>query len=575
MIFGIIVLAIIAILLILFVRWFIIMKLNGKCPLCAIKKIFIPTKITQPIEDENDYDNSAALTPIMGWSSWNAFRQNIDEELILDIATAMKNSGLADAGYKYVNLDDCWQSSLRDDIGRLQGDLTNFASGIPYLIKQVNEMGLKVGLYTSNGTLTCEDMPASLGNEELDAKTFASWGCEFFKYDFCHNNLVTGHAPLVEALEFSKPGEKAFVKLTSDDCAFTGMAKKVDCPKIPTGNYIGFLSFGTGTAELTVNAPETGEYILTILHHKVFVRKEQYLQIIINGNLYEHITPPTKGFSPTGRQQLKVKLNEGANRIILQNPVKTRADASYIQYRRMGRALKKATKEWAEFRGEEEKPIVYSICEWGMAFPWNWGAKAGNMWRTTHDILPVWHSIRAIYEFNVKLYKHSKPGAWNDPDMLQVGNGKLTDEENRSHFALWCMMAAPLVLGNDLRKFFDENGNLIANETYKTVTNKALINIDQDPLGKAAKRIKKSSVDILVKPLSNNDVALCFFNKSSAKKNISFNINSLVKEEYTAWEFESDNYEIHELYSDERINTTEIKTFIPKHGVKVYRIKQD
>ena len=575
MIFAIIALTIAAILIVLFIRWFAAMKINGKCPLCALQKIFISKKVTQNLEDFEDYGSGAALTPMMGWSSWNIFRQNIDEDTIYETAKAMKDSGLADAGYKYINLDDCWQSSLRDDMGRLQGDLTNFPSGIPALIKKINELDLKVGLYTSNGTLTCEDLPASLGTEELDAKTFASWGCEFFKYDFCHANLVTGHAPLIEAVEFSRRGEKAFKRLTADDAQFTGMAKKITCKDIPTGNFIGYLSFGSGTASMTVDAPENGDYILTILHHKVLMTKEQYVQIIINGVLYEHIFPPTKGFSPTGRQQIQVKLNAGSNSILIQNPVKSKADASFIQYTRMGKALKKATKEWAEFTGEPEKPILYSICEWGTTSPWNWGAKAGNMWRTTHDIFPNWTNIRLIYEKNVKLYAHSKPGSWNDPDMLQVGNGKLTDDENTSHFALWCMMAAPLVLGNDIRKFIGEDGKINANSTYKTVTNKSLINIDQDPLGKAAKRIKSGAVDILVKPLSKGDIALCFFNKSRTKRSVKFSLNSLVNEDYTAWEFESENYEVHDLLTDERTKSSEISTFVAPHAVKVYRLRQE
>lgn len=142
--------------------------------------------------------------------------------------------------------------------------------------------------------------------------------------------------------------------------------------------------------------------------------------------------------------------------------------------------------------GLREKPITFSICEWGLASPWNWGFAAGNMWRTTPDIMPKWFSIHMIYRRNIGLYAHSAPGAWNDPDMLEVGNGKLTDEENRTHFSLWCMMAAPLVLGNDLRLLLGTDGEPNPeNPILKTVTNKSLILIDQDPLGKAAKSLKR------------------------------------------------------------------------------------
>ena len=167
MIFGIILLAIAAILLVWFVAWFIITRVNGNCPLCAMEKIARPSKLTIDTTDAPNY--GGATVPPMGWSSWNTFRQNINQDLILEVAEAMEASGLAEAGYNYINLDDCWHSSVRDEMGRLQGDLGTFSMGIPALIKQLNSRGFKVGLYSSNGTLTCEDLPASLGHERLDA----------------------------------------------------------------------------------------------------------------------------------------------------------------------------------------------------------------------------------------------------------------------------------------------------------------------------------------------------------------------------------------------------------------------
>ena len=196
--------ALIVILLILvcaFIAWFVSYIKSGKCPVCALKKIIKPTKVTMDIESMPPYASGAAATPPMGWSSWNTFRQNISEEIILSTAVAMRKTGLYDAGYKYINLDDCWQSSMRDKNGRLQGDLEKFPSGISHLISQINQLGMKVGLYSSNGTLTCEDLPASLGTEVLDAKTIAEWGCEFFKYDFCHHKNISGEAPMIEGTQ--------------------------------------------------------------------------------------------------------------------------------------------------------------------------------------------------------------------------------------------------------------------------------------------------------------------------------------------------------------------------------------
>lgn len=570
--FLVVMIVIVAIAIVLFCSWFLTMKAYGKCPLCALKKITKPTKITMDIDTEAE--KNIALTPPMGWSSWNTFRNHIDQDLIMEVAHAMKNSGLADAGYKYVNLDDCWQSSERDSEGKLQGDLRTFNRGIPQLIKDINALGLKVGLYSSNGTLTCEDMPASLGNEELDAKTLASWGCEFFKYDFCHKKRISGDCPAVELIEINKIGTSQFSVLKPKDAELSGRAKVIDIKELPTGKAIGYLGYGAGTATFKTRVFENGDYALTVVYQKTFKRHNQYMQIIINGRMYEMTFPTGNGFSDNGRQQIVVELSAGENIITIKNPVVTLADSSYLQYKKMGDELKKATALWAKFTGTAEKPIVFSICEWGTAKPWLWGNYAGNMWRTTHDIFPMWKSIRIIYERTIRLYKYSGVGGWNDPDMLEVGNGKLTENENKAHFSLWCMMAAPLMLGNDVRKFVDGNGNAVeGNAALRIVTNKQLIAIDQDSLGRSAKVIKRiSGVDVLARPLSNGDVALCFFNKTSGGKNIRFDLNTLADDKYLEFR-KSSEYELHDLWSDERTRETGINVALDKHSVKVLRVK--
>lgn len=486
----------------------------------------------------------------------------------------MKNSGLADAGYEYINLDDCWQSSERDRDGRLQGDLRTFSRGIDKLIQDINALGLKVGLYSSNGTNTCEDMPASLGNEVLDARTFASWGCEFFKYDFCHRSLISGDCPPIECLELSKAGSDSYTVLDPDDAVFTGRARVIKKAELPSGKAIGYLNHGAGTATFELNNISAGEYVITVVHQKLFRRKDSYLQLVVNGKVYELFIPKGNGFSDNGRTQTVVKLKGGSNTITLRNPVATVADSSYIQYRRMGDALKEATALWAEVTNTQEKPIVYSICEWGTARPWQWGAKAGNMWRTTHDIFPNWNSIMYIYNQTVRLNQDSAVGGWNDPDMLEVGNGKLTEEENKAHFSLWCMMSAPLMLGNDIRKFVDGNGKAVdGNTTLKIVTNRQLIAIDQDPLGKACERIQKGFItDILAKPLANGDIALCVLNKGSKTKTIRIEISDLCENEYLNFP-KASNYEVHDLWEDKRGTAAAVSATVAKHGVKVYRIK--
>lgn len=577
MIFLIVLIAIIVILAVLFVSWFFTMKANGKCPICAIKKITIPRKITMDISETENYNNGVAQTPPMGWSSWNTFRNHIDQDMIMEVAEAMVNSGLADAGYKYVNLDDCWQSSMRDSDGKLQGDLRTFSRGIPQLIKDINQLGLKVGLYSSNGDLTCEDMPASLGNEDLDAKTLASWGCEFFKYDFCHSHPISGDCPAIEKIELNRIDTNDFNSLEvlkPEDAEFTGMAKIIKLSELPSGHAIGFLNHGAGSATFKVISLPKGKYALTVVHQKTFRRTDSYAQIMVNGKIHEMFFPRGKGFSDSGRTQIVVDLKDGENIITIQNPIATIADSSYIQYKRMGDALKNATKEWAKFTNTPEKPIVYSICEWGTAQPWDWGRKAGNMWRTTHDIMPIWKSIVLLYDFTIKKYAAAGPGGWNDPDMLEVGNGKLTEDENRAHFSLWCMLAAPLMLGNDIRKFVDGNNNAVeGNSALKIVTNKQLIAIDQDTLGKPAKRLKKvTGVDIIARPLANGDTALCLFNRSAGNKNIHLNLKELLTDEYLDTP-QVDQYELHDLWSDERNTASAVSASLPKHSVKVYRIK--
>ena len=567
-----ILLAIVIILLIVFVVWFVRYRKCGKCPICAIQKTFIPTKVTINTEGEDNYANNAQKTPIMGWSSWNTFRQNITEDLVLETATAMKNSGLLEAGYEYINLDDCWQSSLRDSNGNWQGDVERFSSGIPALINKVNSMGMKVGLYSSNGTLTCEDLPASLGREAEDAKTLATWGAEFFKYDFCHHNVIKGDTPVIEGLEINVKGQPKAMTLMAEDARLEGKARIIDVKALPSGKGIGMLNHGAGRATFSFETNFSGVCYLTILTHKVITHHEQYLQVIVNGELNEVFFPKTRASSPTGRTQISIKLHAGENTIVLQNPIKTFADSSYTQYSRMGRELQKAVKNAASEFGTGEKPIVYSICEWGNSFPWKWGPKAGNMWRTTPDIMPKWYSVNGIYRHNIKLYESASPGHWNDPDMLEVGVGDFTEEENKTHFSLWCMMAAPLVLGNDIRKFVGADGEPLNNSILKIVTNEELIAIDQDKLVKQAKIVARSrKIDVIARPLANGDIAVCFYNRGGAK-GFSYDINEIASDEYLNFNADASTYTIRDLWSGENFSSKTISATLEKHACKVYRI---
>ena len=549
------------------------MKNVKHCPICAAKKYIHSFEVN--INPEEKYNNGAALTPPMGWSSWNLFRNKISEDLIKEIADAMVKSGLAEAGYQYVNIDDCWQSSSRDINGRLQSDKMTFPSGIKSLVGYVNNLGLKLGIYSSNGTLTCEEYPASLGYESVDADTFAEWGVEYFKYDFCHNKLISTEAPLVIKIEAGSDGEIFDYKYASD-ASFTGNARLVADEKVENGYYIKGLSSYSGEAVFEIdNIPKDGEYDFTITIRKER-KDERFLVIYVNGKAAGDVTVPAmKDFTPEFRVQTKISLEKGKNKIMLTNPIGSMFDSAIYQYTNMGKELKRATKEYAEKNGISEKPIVFSLCEWGKNRPWKWGASAGNLWRTTGDIMANWLSISALYEFNLRLSKYAAPGGWNDPDMLEVGNGELTYEENKAHFSLWCMMASPLILGNDIRKFIKEDGSIDTdNKIWQILTNKALISIDQDKLGIACRKIKSEikGVDVLVKPLENARAAVCVFNKTGEKKQITVDLSSVANAPLCNLP-KVKSYKVTDCWSGLVKEGRNIKTLAESHGAEVFIVE--
>lgn len=541
------------------------------CPECDIRKAV--AKLGVHIKTTEKYDNGVALTPPMGWSSWNSFRTEITEEKILQIAEAMKKSGLLDAGYKFVNLDDCWHSSIRDKDGKLQGDLATFPRGIKPLVEDLNKMGFKAGIYSSNGTLTCEDLPASLGHERIDAETFAEWGIEYFKYDFCHNKPITSKAPLIDKVIITDKNGGSEQVLEAENGELYGTARII---KDKNGSYVANLDSNMGSVRFSfVNIAEDGEYTLTIVVKKAS-DADKYAVVTVNDrDSYPVDIPPTKAWTRTGRCQISVKLNKGDNTIEIKNPIGSKMDSAATQYINMGKELKRATKLYAEKNNVPEKPIVYSICEWGKNKPWKWGAQAGNLWRTTLDIRPMWSSILGIYEINVKLADYSGIGGWNDPDMLEVGNGNLTVEENKAHFTLWCMLSAPLILGNDIRKFIDADGNVdYNNKILQIVTNRELIAVDQDKKGVQCRRMKTNAItDILVKPLDKGEVAICFFNKSNSEKDMSVSLKEVANLSYVELS-DVGAYQYTDLWSKEiDVTSGAINARVAPHGVRVFRVK--
>ena len=538
------------------------MKRNGMCPICFFKRFFnVPSKVSE-VYPADFYSNGAALTPPMGWSSWNTFRNRIDENLIYDTAVAMKEKGLVDAGYHFVNIDDNWVDNARDDEGRIQADKLTFPNGIPALVEKVNAMGISLGVYSSNGTATCEDLTASLYHEWTDAYTFAKWGVEYFKYDFCHNIPLSEYAPLVYAVTISKNG----IGRTYDckEAELSGLARYMK-KKGFDGKYVSGLDRREGAMTFDkIEVEEDGVYNVTV-HIVKHGQYEKCLMLEANGIEREVlIFPSQKRFNMTAKFTVSMRLKKGKNTLKLFNPIGTRADSAMLQYVNMGRQLKKATEKVARDAGKPEKPITFSICEWGFNQPYKWGRYAGNLWRTTPDIRPIWPWIKILYNHTVKLYKYAGVGGWNDPDMLEVGNGKLTFEQNRSHFALWCMMCAPLILGNDLRN--------ISDDVLKIVKNPDLIAINQDALGVPAKRVIKGTVDVLIKPLADGSVAVCAFNKGGKKK-YNLNLKKVLSDEYARCK-KTENFVATNLWDKSETTTNGvISVSINKHDSAVFIVR--
>ena len=293
-------------------------------------------------------DNGLARTPPMGWNSWNHFAEAVDDKVARETADAMVKSGMAAAGYTYVNIDDTWEAG-RDANGNITPN-RKFPD-MKALANYVHSRGLKLGIYSSPGPLTCGGYEGSYGHEEQDAKTFAGWGVDYLKYDWCSASRIYGSADL--------------------------------------------------------------------------------------------------------------------------RPV----------YQKMGKAL--------EHCG---RPIIFSLCEYGSGDVWTWGPRVGgNLWRTTGDIQDNWSSMSKIGFDQGRLASFAGPGHWNDPDMLEIGNGGMSATEYRTHFSLWCMLAAPLMAGNDLRT--------MSAETREILTNQEAIAVDQDVLGRQAVRLlEKAGIEVWVKP---------------------------------------------------------------------------
>jgi alpha-galactosidase len=362
-------------------------------------------------------DNGLVRTPPMGWNSWNKFAGKIDDATVRQIADAMVSSGMRDAGYLYVNIDDTWEGPQRD----AQGNVTTNRKfpDMKALADYVHSKGLKIGIYSSPGPKTCAGYEGSYGHEEQDAHTYANWGIDYLKYDWCSAARIY---------------------------------------------------------------------------------KDDEMQAV---------------------------------------------------YQKMGDALLHVG-----------RPIVYSLCQYGRADVWTWGAKVGgNLWRTTGDISDHWRSMDKIGFRQFDIARYMRPGHWNDPDMLEIGNGGMTADEYRTHMSLWSLLAAPLLAGNDLRSMSDE--------TKSILLNKEVIAIDQDPDAKPARRISdpQATSVIVIRTLHDGSTALGLFNRADQPQTIDA--------KWDAVGLTSGKIQARDLWKHASVPVTDdgYSVSVPAHGVVLLKVQ--
>ena len=374
-----------------------------------------------------------ALTPPMGWNSWNKFACDVSEDLLKQTADAMLTSGMRDAGYTCIVLDDCWESKTRDAEGNLVPDPARFPSGMKAMADYLHARGFKFGIHNCAGTKTCAGYPGGRGHEFQDARTYASWGVDYLKYDWCEHG--------------------------------------------------------------TANAQET---------------------------------------------------------------YKTMRDALYAAGR----------------------PIVFSLCEWGDNKPWLWARDIGHLWRTTGDIYNcfdcvfdhgTWKSwgVLQILDMQNGLREYAGPGHWNDPDMLEVGNGMPVNEE-RAHFSMWCLLAAPLIAGNDVRSMSDSTRDVLLNAD--------VITVDQDKLGiQGFKYSAQDGVEIWFKPLADDAWAMCALNRTNAARQVTFNwkeenVNDTFSKRDA--KFGTMTYRLRDLWTKKDRGSTKdaLSAEVPSHDVLMLRL---
>ena len=481
--------------------------------------------------------------PAMGWNSWNAFGSGNTEKLTKAMAEKLCELGLKDLGYEYVVLDDgCYRNERVD--GRLSNETEKFPSGFRALADHIHAKGLKFGMYNDIGTNLCAGAAVgTCGHEKEDAKTYLEWDIDFIKVDNCYylwdnatfsekENARYTYAPHVKEAELT--GAVNCVLKAEDGELFGGNIKLEDGAAVNIGTYDGTgpehspVGEMSGELRFYVKAEADGDCEIKLSYESGKEEgKGEWLQLAVGEEMfYDDLLPETEGFDTS--EPIKLRLKKGENLIRIMNH--RRQENTLCSYA----ALKEAF-----YEADPDNEIVLSICEWGKTQPQNWGYKVGDSWRILNDITfqvgsdgnpghGAWSgdytsSVTSQYNKAVIMDEYAGPDkGWNDPDMLMVGMDGLDQEMNRTHFAMWCMMNAPLMLGMDLRRV--KQGD----ELHRIIANKELIALNQDRLGIQAKRVycslsdkpdkeyirDNNRLDILAKPLADGSVAVSFINLS-------------------------------------------------------------
>lgn len=364
-------------------------------------------------------DNGLALTPPMGWNSWNKFAGRITDKDVREMADAMVSSGMNKLGYVYINIDDTWEAG-RDKDGNI---LTNTKfPNMKALADYVHSKGLKLGIYSSPGPKTCAGYTGSFGHEEQDAKAYAAWGIDYLKYDLCSAR-----------------------------------------------------------------------------------------------NIYPSSEQNHRGL-----------------------------------YQKMGVALQST-----------KRPIVFSLCQYGENDPWKWGAKVGgNLWRTTGDIRDTWESMDKIGFSQLSIASYTRSGHWNDPDMLEIGNGGMNTDEYRTHMSLWSMLSAPLMAGNDLRNMSDETKSILMNAE--------VIAIDQDSAALPTNEFtKRGNIEILTRKMGDGSIIIGIFNRGEQTATETIDLASIDPS------LTGNPLHIRDLWKHEDVTMSDhLVSSVPRHGVVLLRVRR-